>query len=244
MSSLQTPTPAWYVQLVELSALIQSDNWEAIHDKAKELNMLLFSKAPTVTQDFENVVLLTMDPSKAGENKEKIKNSYHKAVAAADKELDATDFDRIMSEEQLADRLDVLSEHVNSSLRIIWNYWWGEKSGDYKEWEQIKKDIKATPLTYQGRLRLLARHETIGQRILPSFAKMIVQLWPIAAIWVIKKVATFVLSQTVTKAMEARKAKKQLKSMQSKVKDFNLASVSRLRKPTESRKRKRRRKRR
>ena len=239
---MESRTPDWYIQLVELSPLIRSDNWEAIHNRAKELNMLLFSKAATVTEAFEKIVLLTMDPAKAGENKEKIREYYQNAVAAADKELETSDFDRIMSEEQLADRLDIISEHVNSSLRIIWNYWWGEKSGDYQEWEQIKKEIKSTPLTYQGRLRLLARHETIGQRILPSFAKMIVQLWPIAAIWVIKKVATFILSQTVTKAMEARKTKKQLKSMQSKVKDFNLASVSSLRQPAGSRKRKRKRK--
>jgi hypothetical protein len=230
---------AWHIALVELGPYIVNKQWESVHGQAKELNKELYSKAPTVKKPFENIVLLTMKAEISPAEEKKIEESYNNAMKAADKELSTDDFDRVMKEELLADRLDVLSAHISSSLRIIWNYWWGESGGDYKEWESILEAIEISPLTRLGRLRLLARHTTIGNRILPSFMKMVVQLWPLAAFWLIKKVGTLLISSTVAKTLEARKTKKQLKSMKTKMlgKEFSIGSLKA--KPKKRKRRKR-----
>ena len=228
--------PKWYQELSEIAPLIASKDWAPVHIQAKELTKELYT---TVKTQFENVVLLTINPVMAEASSGKIEQAYAKALVAADKELDTDDFSRVMKEEQLADRLDVLSAHIVSSTKIIWNYWRGEEGGDYKEWLDIKEAISTHPLTRLGRLRLLARHGTIGKRILPSFMKMVVQLWPIAALWLIKKVGTLLVSSTVSKTLEARKTKKQLKglSIAMQGKDFSIGS---LKKKPKRRKRKKR----
>jgi hypothetical protein len=230
----------WHIDLVELGPYIANKQWGSVHGQAKALNKELYAKAPTVKKSFENIVLLTMKAEISPAEEKEIEELYNSALKAADKELSTDDFDRVMKEELLADRLDVLSSHISSSFRIIWNYWWGENGGDYKEWEAILGTIETSPLTRLGRLRLLARHTTIGNRILPSFMKMVVQLWPLAAFWIIKKVGTLLISSTVSKTLEARKTKKQLKGLSEKMKskDFSIGSLKA--KPKKRKKRKRR----
>ena len=231
--------PAWYTDLVNLSQYISIKDWSSTHNQAKELSKLLYVEAPSVKSQFEQVVLLTMNPEAVTpEIAQKIAEAYEASIKAADQDLSTDDFARVMKEEQLADRLDILSGHINSSLRIIWDYWWGENSGDYKEFIAIKEEIESSPLTRLGRLRLLARHATIEKRIMPSFMKMVVQLWPIAALWVIKKVGTLLISSTVTKTLEARKTRKQLAGLSERMKGFNV-SVPSLKKTSPRRKRRR-----
>lgn len=215
-------TPDWYIELSELAPFVAEKNWPALHIKSKDIVKKLYANAPSVKSKFEPVILITMQTRVSEEDTKKIEAAYQEALEAAVKEIGTDDFSRVMSEEIISDKLDQLSERISSSVKIIWNYWWGENSGDYKGWEAILVDIENTPLTHLGRLRLLARHQTIGQRILPSFIKMAVQLWPIAALWVIKKVGTLLITSTVSKTLETRKTKKQLKGFGEKMKAVNL----------------------
>ena len=113
--------PKWYQELSEIAPLIASKDWAPVHIQAKELTKELYTKAPTVKTQFENVVLLTINPVMAEASSGKIEQAYAKALVAADKELDTDDFSRVMKEEQLADRLDVLSAHIVSSTKIIYS---------------------------------------------------------------------------------------------------------------------------
>lgn len=237
---MESPTlPQWYTSLVELKVIIDTGDWAAVHQASKNLTKLLYTSAPTVKNNFDKIVILTMGSSVNETQKQELLKAYNQSLKAAKEELNTSDYNRIVKEEEIASQLSIIDSHINTSWRIIWNYWWGDKASDYIEWEKVGKELQEVPLTRMGRLRLMARHNNMGDRITPSFAKMIVQLWPLAAMWVIKKAGPLLVSVLFKKQLEKRKTKKQMAAFQSKM--AGGFSVGSLKKATQqSRKRKKR----
>lgn len=218
--------PQWYASLLQLKPLIDSGNWDAVQKSSKDLIKSLYVEAPTAKDHIEAIILLTLNTPITETTKEKIKQEYNKAVTSADKELDATDYQRILNEEEVADRLSVVNNHISTSWRIIWNYWRGEGAGDYQDFLQIGKDLETKPMTQMGRLRLKARYQNVADRISPSFMTMIVQLWPLAVIWLIKKLGPLLIKMLFQKQLEKRKTKKQAEVLKSKLtKGFDVGSL-------------------
>lgn len=208
--------PQWYISLVEIKALIDSGNWVAVHEASKRVTKLLHANAPTVKNSFDKVVILTMGGTVNEVQKRELLDDYAKSLEIAKKELETSDYNRIVKEEEIASQLSVIDSHINTSWRIIWNYWRGSKASDFVEWEKLGRELKDVPMTRMGRLRLMARHNNMSDRITPSFGKMIVQLWPLAAMWVIKKAGPLIVSVLFKKQLEKRKTKKQMAALQSK----------------------------
>ena len=230
MSDAST-APLWFKQLEALRVDISSKDWAVLQQHAKTLVKSLHAEAPTVKPPIETIVLTLMqgDPVDI-ETEMKIKTLYARAQELAAKELNTTEFDRVIREEELSEELDKIYNNIHRSWRKVWNYWRGEGAGDYIRWSELKGEIEQTPLTRVGRLRLLAWHGAIGKRIMPSFLEMMLQLWPIAALWVAKKLGTIMVTQTVAKGLEARKTRKKLQGLSSALKDSKLTGLSSLKK--------------
>ena len=61
---------------------------------------------------------------------------------------------------------------------------------------------------------------------MPSFLVMVVQLWPIAALWVARKLGAALVSKTVSVGLEKRKSRKKLQDLSSKLKSSKLGLTS------------------
>ena len=215
---MASPTlPQWYTSLVELKVLLDSGDWTAVHQASKNLIKQLYADAPTVKIHFETVVLTSMEVDITEEQKKKILTAYNLSLKAAKKELETPIYNRVVKEEDIADQLSIVNTHISTSWRIVWNYWRGDNAGDYIQWKNIGKELSETPMTRMGRLRLMARHANIGNRITPGFTTMMVQLWPLALLWVIKKVGPLLVSALFKKQLAKRKVKKQMTAFQSKL---------------------------
>jgi len=214
--------PLWFRQLLGLKPYIDEGDWASLQAKAPAVIKSLHAEAPTVKKPME-VIFMDILQNKGPSTSEQVKAQYVKALTRATVELNTSTFDRIVKEEALSEQLDRIYSNIHKSWRKVWNYWRGDAAADYLKWAAIKVEIEDTPLTRVGRLRLLARHAAIGDRILPSFMEMIVQLWPIAALWLLKKGGTMLVTQTVSKSLEARKTKKKLQDLSSKLKSSKLS---------------------
>jgi hypothetical protein len=231
--------PQWYAELLELQALIDAGDWSGVHQTSKNLLKQLYANAPSVKTPFETVVLITMNADITEEQKKQLIEAYNLSLKAAKKELATSDYDRIINEEEIADQLSVINSHISSSWRIVWNYWWGGKAGDFVKWEKIGKELQEIPITRMGRLRLMARHVNIGKRITPAFATMMVQLWPLVLLWVIKKTGPLLINSIFQNQLEKRKTKKQMLALQSKMKGkgFDIGSLKKATTPQRSKRR-------
>ena len=227
----------WYSSLVNLQTLIDDRKWSELHQASKDLVKQLFAKAPTAKMPFEDVVLLSMGVV-THQKAASIQVAYDKTLLAAQKEMQTPDYNRIVEEERIADQLGIINTHISTSWRIVWNYWRGDSASDLVKWKQTKKELEETPLTRYGRLRLMARHHNIGKRITPSFMKMVVQLWPLAVMWVIKKVGPLLISILFKKQLEKRKTKKKMAALSKVSKGLSIGS---LKKTTKRRKKRRKR---
>jgi hypothetical protein len=211
----ENTVPLWYLKLLEIKPLIDSKNWAFLNERLKKISSLV-TKMDTIRKPF-HALLLASEKAVANNASGEIRSKYSAVMKFASAEKDADTYKRIAREEEFIDRIGLLTFRINQPIKIIWNYWRGDKAKDYLEWASLKKEISKAPLTKEGRFRLVARHTSLGPRIIPSFAKMSIQLWPIAALWVIKKIGTYVISSTVKNTMETRRTTKQLKSLKTQL---------------------------
>jgi len=223
---MAAPKPIWFQQLLALKLDIDSKDWVALRDNSQIAIKALYAEAPTVKKPVETILLSIMQKGVDPEVEVKINILYKKALTLAAIELDTTTFDRIIKEEDYSEQLDKIYNNIHKSWRKVWNYWRGEQASDFVKWAKLKEAIETTPLTRIGRFRLLARHAVIGKRIMPSFLVMAVQLWPIAALWVAKKLGAVLVSKTVSAGLEKRKARKKLQDLSSKLKSSKLGLTS------------------
>jgi len=224
------PKPIWFQQLLGLKVDIDSKDWVALQNNSRKVMKALHAEAPTVKKPIETILLTIMQKGVDPEVEAQISNLYNKALTLAEMELSASTFARVIKEEEFSERLDKIYNNIHKSWRKVWNYWRGEQASDFVKWAKLKATIENTPLTRIGRFRLLARHAVIGKRIMPSFLEMVIQLWPLAALWLIQKVGTILVTKTVSASLEKRKTRKKLQDLSSKIKSSKLGLTSSLRK--------------
>lgn len=218
--------PIWFQQLLGLKVEIDSKDWAALQSNSPKVIKALHAEAPTVKKPIEMILAIITQKSVDPEVESQISNLYNKALTLAGIEINTTTFERIIKEEEYSEQLDKIYNNIHKSLRKVWNYWRREQASDFVNWTKLKATIESTPLTRIGRLRLLARHAAIGKRIMPTFLVMAVQLWPIAALWLAKKLGIFLVSKTVSVGLEKRKARKKLQQLSSKLKSSKVKGTS------------------
>jgi len=218
--------PIWFRQLLELKVDIDAKDWAALQRNSQKVLKVLHAEAPTVKNPIQKILLSTLQKNVDPKMEVQLNNLYNKALALAEIELKTTTFERIIKEEEYSEQLDRIYNNIHKSWRKVWNYWRGDQASDYVAWTKLKVVIENTPLTRIGRLRLLARHATIGKRIMPSFLDMLIQLWPLAALWLAKNAGAALVSKTVSSSLEKRKTRKKLQDLSSKIKSSKLKGAS------------------
>lgn len=209
--------PQWYESLLKIGSSLKARDGESLKSALPALQREVMVSAPILLPALaEFISALAADSPEEAKN-QKLDSLYPTLLSLAQIELKTSDEERITNEEELAQELDTLNIHIKTSWRIVWNYWRGTEAGDYREWLGLHDRIKQTPLTRTGRLRLLAKHQSIGNKIHPTFAKMVVQLWPLAALWLLQKLGPVILDKAVKGAIEARQRNKKLHDMQDKI---------------------------
>lgn len=209
--------PIWYRSVLKIGQAIKGNDLVAARTELTLLHKEALNEAPTLLPTLSQMTtVLAKDP--LDEDSLKLLDTlYITTLNLSQLELKATDADRISNEEEIIHDLENLHKNIKTSWRIVWNYWRDAKAGDYQEWLRLHDKIKVTPLTRNGRLRLLAKHQFIGNQILPTFGKMIVQLWPLAALWLLQKIGPVILDKAVRGAIESRQRKKKLQDLQEKI---------------------------
>lgn len=115
---------------------------------------------------------------------------------------------KIYNEVSITEKLDKLASSVETTWKIIWNYWRGIQSGDYQTVQKLKGEVTDKPLTTEGRLRLQARLGSIEEKAQPTFSKMVIQLWPLLAFYLIKTYALPMLSSQAKKVYHTKLKRK------------------------------------
>lgn len=122
--------------------------------------------------------------------------------------------DQIRNEEILMQKLNNLNIKAVAWHTSIINAFWGEKSKEYANWADIGKEIDETPLTTEGKLRLMVKHDLMKERLLPRHSVLLLSLLPIVGYWAVKKGITYVISQRLERYSEEHK---RLKRQQEKL---------------------------
>lgn len=117
--------------------------------------------------------------------------------------------EKIYNEVSITEKLDKLAASTETAWKIVWNYWRGLKSGDYQKVQQLKTDVGVLPLTIEGKLRLQARLRSVEEKSQPTFSKMFIQLWPLAALYLGKNYVLPILTGQAKKVYHSRIKKKQ-----------------------------------
>ena len=213
---MEEQLPAWYQALLKIGGEIKAQDWDTVKQTIASNNKEISIEAMTVFPVLSEIYTIIV----SGVTPDKIKDIellYSNSLNLAQIELRSTEAHRIENEENLLQDLTDLNIRIKTSWRIVWNYWRGEEATDYKEWIGLENIIKTTPLTRVGRLRLLIRYQNIGTQIHPTFTKMVIQLWPLAALALIKKLGPVIIEKAVKSAVESRQKKKQMQELQDRI---------------------------
>lgn len=183
----------WDTLFRELHSSILSRSW----DVAKSVVNKIYSLADdiaTIKPGLNNIVAII---SLAPVNEEKLKTELDHVLAQLETEKKASLLDRITNEEEIQQELKELEESVKKSFRIIANFWRRGDAKDYQQWLKLTDKLKTTPLTRIGRLRLQVRLKHLEKKIIPDFLSMVIQLWPIAALWAAKQFSGVIIKKVV-----------------------------------------------
>jgi hypothetical protein len=208
------PNPSWYQHVLDLKILIDDRRWLQLRAAIK--NLIKAVEIPAHTVKTPLVKLFTASSSKPVDIN-KVNQIYVEVLKQAEIEKQATLFDRIQNEEHFSRQLSQISKNIEKSWRIVWNYWWGTKAKDFTNWLKLKTEFDTTPLTQIGRYHLQIQYLNLGKHITPGFFKMLIQLWPIAALWAAKQLSLLIVSNTITAAMQKRKVSKEMKEFQKRL---------------------------
>jgi len=127
--------------------------------------------------------------------------------------------EQIRNEEILMQKLNNLNIKAVALHTSAFNAFWGEKSKEYANWLAIGKEIDETPLTTEGRLRLLVKHDLMKDRLLPKNSVLLLSLLPIVGYWVIKKAVTHIISKRLERYNEEQKRMAKMKQRMAKMKE-------------------------
>lgn len=112
-----------------------------------------------------------------------------------DKQLNIELTQQIRNEEILMQRLNNLNIKASAWHTAAMNAFLGERNKEYKEWVAIGEEIDKLPLTNEGKLRLLVKHDLTREKVLPQHSVLLLSLLPIFGYWLAKKGITYIVTQ-------------------------------------------------
>lgn len=182
----------WELKIQTLFVMLEQEQYSLAKTEVKELLPVITKRAIILKKPLER---LNNQLQETPINKDEITKITIELRKKSNIEANSTLFNKIANEETYISKLNELDKSSEPSYKIIWNYWWGSNSGDFLTWTKIKKNIEEISLTQEGKYRLVARHQTLHNQIMPSFTQMAIRLWPILAIWLGSKIMNDVIGE-------------------------------------------------
>lgn len=166
------PTPNWTYQIQDLINICETKDWNKLLQAVTDLinNPELLKSAPTLPGSlrFIQTNLVDMLAGSKADSSPLIKSTLGIALNIARKEATATIPDRIRNEEILSNRIDNMLDSIrdfknsNQGFIALWNKVTGKEKDLFlpiqEEQDSIAADIKTTPLTDEGRERLIIQY--------------------------------------------------------------------------------------